>query len=90
MHLLTLSFISLMPSLAASSLLPSSTDSGSSPNPIATQYPNNTTGTTNGTITVIPIPYALARSIIPAKYGILRKAYEELLPGFPADSYPVT
>jgi hypothetical protein len=63
--------------------------SESSPNPIASLYPLNVTGTLNGTISVVPIPYKLARSIIPSQYGILTKAYEELLPGFPSNYYPV-
>ena len=61
----------------------------SAPNPIADDYPTSVTGTSNGTITVVPISYSLARSIIPAEYGILTAAYKSLLPGFPADSYPV-
>ena len=64
--------------------------SQSSPNPIASQYPNSVTGTINGTVAVVPISYELARSIIPPQYGILKKAYESSLPGFPADSYPVS
>jgi hypothetical protein len=63
--------------------------SESSPNPIASLYPYNVTGTINSTLSVVPIPYKLARSIIPSQYGILTKAYEELLHGFPPDSYPV-
>jgi hypothetical protein len=61
----------------------------SSPNPIAQKYPNNITGTINGTLAVIPIPYGLARNLIPSQYGILTSAYESLLPGFPPNSYPV-
>ena len=64
--------------------------SESSPNPIASQYPNSTTGTVNGTVAVVPIPYTQARSTIPAKYNILTNAYKRLLPGFPEDSYPVS
>ncbi|RDL34585.1 uncharacterized protein BP5553_07713 [Venustampulla echinocandica] len=60
----------------------------SAPNPIGSQYPNNVTGTLNQTISIVPIPFALARSIIPAQYGILTAAYKSLLPGFPANSYP--
>ncbi|KAF4636092.1 hypothetical protein G7Y89_g1988 [Cudoniella acicularis] len=63
--------------------------SQSSPNPIRNQYPNNVTGTLNGTVAMVPIPFSLARSIIPAKYGILTAAYESLLPGFPKNSYPL-
>ncbi|KAH8676804.1 hypothetical protein BGZ60DRAFT_403461 [Tricladium varicosporioides] len=63
--------------------------SQSSPNPIRFVYPNNVTGTLNATVALVPIPFSLARSIIPAKYGILTKAYESLLPGFPKDKYPL-
>jgi hypothetical protein len=62
----------------------------SSPNPIASQYPNDVTGTLNGTIAVVPIPYGIARQVIPSKYNILTAAYESLLPGFPANSYPAS
>ncbi|KAF2123943.1 hypothetical protein P153DRAFT_379885 [Dothidotthia symphoricarpi CBS 119687] len=58
------------------------------PNPIATTYPNNATGTLNGTIAVVPITLTLARQLIPAQYRILEKAYRALLPSFPADMYP--
>jgi hypothetical protein len=59
------------------------------PNPIASQYPSDVTGTVNGTIAVIPIPYSLARSIVPSQYGILSKAYAELMPQLPKGMYPV-
>lgn len=58
------------------------------PNPIAHLYPSNATGTLNGTIAVLPIPLRLARSLIPAQYTILTRAYTHLLPNFPADMYP--
>ncbi len=58
------------------------------PNPIAHLYPGNATGTLNGTITVLPIPLTLARSLIPAQHRILTNAYRTLLPSFPADMYP--
>lgn len=60
------------------------------PNPIGTLYPDAVTGTINGTIAVVPIPYALARALIPSQYGILKKAYKAALPGFPHDMYPVS
>ncbi|KFY63313.1 hypothetical protein V496_04027 [Pseudogymnoascus sp. VKM F-4515 (FW-2607)] len=59
------------------------------PNPIGTLYPNSVTGTINGTIAVVPIPYALAREIIPSQYGILKKAYKFALPGLPHNMYPL-
>lgn len=58
------------------------------PNPIASIYPNNATGTLNGTVAVIPIPLDLARSIIPPQYRILEHAYRSLLPSFPEGMYP--
>ena len=65
-------------------------DSQSSPNPIAAAYPQNVTGTLNGTVIVVPIPFSVARSVIPAQYNIITQAYKNLLPGFPEDSYPVS
>lgn len=61
----------------------------SSPNPVAAMYPDQITGTINSTLSVVPIPYELARSIIPSQYKILTRAYQSLLPGFPKDKYPV-
>lgn len=58
------------------------------PNPIAHLYPTNATGTLNGTLTLLPIPLSLARSLIPPKYRILTAAYRSLLPSLPADTYP--
>lgn len=58
------------------------------PNPIASIYPNNATGTLNGTISVLPIPLDLARQLIPSQYKILEHAYRHLLPWFPEGMYP--
>ncbi|KAH6629143.1 hypothetical protein C7974DRAFT_376024 [Boeremia exigua] len=58
------------------------------PNPIAHLHPSNATGTLNGTITLLPIPLTVARSLIPPSYTILTHAYRALLPSFPADMYP--
>ncbi|KAM3424747.1 hypothetical protein BST61_g6731 [Cercospora zeina] len=81
--------------LVASTILKSTTavpgllcKTQSQPNPIAQERPNEVTGTINGTSAIVPIPYEVARSIIPAQYGILREAYEKLIPGFPKDMYP--
>ncbi|KAF2667558.1 hypothetical protein BT63DRAFT_295021 [Microthyrium microscopicum] len=62
--------------------------SQSQPNPIWDVYPGNITGTINSTIAILPIPYSLARSIIPAKYTILKNAYQSLLPHLAHDMYP--
>lgn len=58
------------------------------PNPIASIYPNNATGTLNGTVAVVPISLKLARQLIPPQYGILEHAYRALLPDFPRGMYP--
>ncbi|CAA9966089.1 hypothetical protein PTMSG1_09448 [Pyrenophora teres f. maculata] len=58
------------------------------PNPIASLYPNNATGTLNGTISVLPIPLELARQLIPSNIKILEHAYRHLLPWFPEGMYP--
>jgi len=58
------------------------------PNPIASLYPNNATGTLNGTVAVVPITLQLARQLIPPQYRILEHAYRDILPSFPADMYP--
>lgn len=58
------------------------------PNPIASLYPMNATGTLNGTIAVLPISLKLARQLIPPQYGILEHAYRSLLPSFPQGMYP--
>lgn len=58
------------------------------PNPIAHLYPTNATGTLNGTLTLLPIPLSLARSLIPAQYRILTNAYRSLLPSLPPETYP--
>jgi hypothetical protein len=64
--------------------------SESAPNPIGRLYPTNITGTLNGTIIVVPIPFSLARSLIPEKFAILKQAYQSILPALPKDQYPVS
>ena len=66
--------------------------SESQPNPIANDYPGAGigTGTSNGTLAVIPIEYATARSIVPAQYPILNDTYHRLFPTLAPDMYPVS
>ncbi|KAI4268858.1 MAG: hypothetical protein LQ337_007600, partial [Flavoplaca oasis] len=47
------------------------------PNPIATTYPNNITGTINATTSVILVPLSYARSLLPSRFAnsILTNAY---------------
>jgi hypothetical protein len=59
------------------------------PNILADQFPNNATGVLNATLAIIPIPLETARRMIPSKYGILERAYRDLLPDFPAGMYPL-
>jgi hypothetical protein len=86
MHLLPQSLILLL-SVALGSAQQTCT-SQSQPNPLASKYPTDVTGTLNGTISILPLPMALARSIIPSKYTILTEGYRSLLPEFPKDMYP--
>lgn len=60
-----------------------------SPNPIAMQWPSEISGNLNGTTMIVPLDLGLARSIIPAQYGILERAYRALLPDFPNGMYPM-
>lgn len=76
--------------VALASGIPLLCTSQSQANPIVDQYPNEVTGTINGTTAVIPIPYDVARSIIPAQYGILTKAYKEVFPSIPDGMYPAS
>lgn len=61
----------------------------SQPSPIARTFPNLTTGTINSSTVVLPIPFKIARSIVPSKYAILKKSIKTVVPFFPQDSYPV-
>ena len=71
------------PSLAALFCTPES-----QPNPISAGYPNTPTGTINGTVAILPIPYSLARQAIPSQYAILQDAYLSVFPDFTKDMYP--
>lgn len=59
------------------------------PNPIASTFPNMTTGTINGSFVVLPIDYSLARAVVPRKWSILRESIKAVLPFFPEDKFPV-
>ena len=66
----------------------SSCQTRSQPNPIAQTYPDQTTGTVNGSVIVLPIPLSIARAAIPSQYPILTKQYQQWLPGLGEDMYP--
>ncbi|RCI14795.1 hypothetical protein L249_6476 [Ophiocordyceps polyrhachis-furcata BCC 54312] len=80
---------------AASSQLSLAGDDGrkcisqSSANPISSQWPTRVTGNLNGTTIIVPIPFPLARKVIPSEYEILQRAYQSLLPGLLTDKYPM-
>lgn len=57
-------------------------------NPIWQLFPDNVTDVINATLALIPIPYEMARAIVPAKYDILTDAYKNLLPNIPNGTYP--
>jgi hypothetical protein len=96
LHYFFLSFVSILAIRYASTSyfsMPSEVVAGvcqthDLPNPIASLYPNNATGTLNGTVAIIPITLELARSIIPPQYRILEHAYRALIPSFPKGMYP--
>ena len=57
------------------------------PNPIASIYPNNITGTINSTTSVIIVPLSYARSLLPSHLVILPHAYTRF--SIPATHYPL-
>ncbi|KAI0835136.1 hypothetical protein F5Y06DRAFT_139584 [Hypoxylon sp. FL0890] len=59
------------------------------PNELARKYPELVSGNLNGTTLIVPISLETARQVIPKEYGIVEKAYRELLPSFPAGMYPM-
>jgi hypothetical protein len=87
MHNLPLSLLALI-STALAVDTSASCSTSSLPNPIASQYYANITGTINGTLAVLPIPYAMARRIIPSQYEILSDQYRAIMPELPKDMYP--
>ena len=74
--------------IPTSQALPLLCHSHTQPNPIAQTYPQYATGVINGTTAIIPIPFHVARAVVPAQYAILTSAYRELFPSLPSDSYP--
>ncbi|KAI8960077.1 hypothetical protein F5Y11DRAFT_358715 [Daldinia sp. FL1419] len=60
-----------------------------SPNQHAQQYPTLVSGNLNGTTLIVPIPFNIARRVIPKEYIILNDAYRKLLPSFPDGMYPM-
>lgn len=59
------------------------------PNTLAELFPNNATGVLNATLAIIPIPLETARRLIPPQYGILERAYRDIVPNFPEGMYPL-
>ncbi|CAL3962065.1 unnamed protein product [Diplocarpon coronariae] len=57
--------------------------------PVKQTYADQTTGTFNGSVTIVPIDYNLARKIIPKQWRINQKAYLEFLPEYSNKLYPL-
>ncbi|KAF2759792.1 hypothetical protein EJ05DRAFT_309841 [Pseudovirgaria hyperparasitica] len=87
-HNFVLSVVILL-ELICKSVSTSCNSTESLPNPIATTYPNETTGTINGTHAIIPIDLSAARSLIPPQYGINLYELYALQPDFPRNKYPL-
>ena len=85
----TLLLASIPPATLDAFLATAQNTNNTLPNPIATTFFNLTTGVINETLTVLPLDYTTARRIIPSQYGILTQSIHAVLPGFPADKYPV-
>ncbi|PBP25778.1 hypothetical protein BUE80_DR003295 [Diplocarpon rosae] len=93
MYISKLSLILSAYSLAVTAHLedssPSLQSQETSPNPIRAAYPNDVTGTFNGTLAIVPIDLELARSIIPKEWAINQEAWMSLLPQFSVTKYPL-
>lgn len=63
--------------LCSAHLLPQANCSSCLPNPLATTYPNNVTGTINATTSVLLVPLSYAQSLLPSRFAnsILTSAY---------------
>ena len=85
----TLLIASIPPATLDAFLATAQNTNNTLPNPIASTFSNFTTGVINETLTVLPLDYATARRIIPSQYDILTRSIHAVLPGFPADKYPV-
>jgi hypothetical protein len=68
--------------------LPRTCQSQTQPDPITQDFPNDVTGVINGTTAIVPIPYAVARSIVPSKFPILVAAYKQVFPTLNDGLYP--
>lgn len=87
MHLLPPALLALISTVLASDA-PQECRTSSLGNPIASRFYANITGTINGTLAILPIPYSMARRIIPSQYDILTDQYRAIMPDLPKDMYP--
>ena len=88
MHLIAAAIALASTSSALSMPSATSCRTQSQPNPIVHQYPDQITGTVNGSVFVLPIPYRVARRAIPSTYPILTQQYEKWLPNLGRGMYP--
>lgn len=75
-------------SLAQALSIPLGCTSLTQPNPVSQDFPNDISGVINGTTAIVPIPYSVARSMVPSQYPILVEAYQKVFPSLGKDMYP--
>jgi hypothetical protein len=74
--------------LAPAYAIPLSCHSQTQPNPVTQAFPKDVTGVINGTTAIVPIPYSVAKSIVPSKFPILIAAYKQVFPALGDGQYP--
>ena len=83
--------LNLLPLISSSAILqeraPQSNCTSCAPNPIATVYPKIVTGIVNTTTSVVIVPLAYAKSLLPSHFVLLSHAYARF--GIPAKRYPL-
>lgn len=83
------SFIVRVLSAASSLTAALATTTSSAASATTSIVPNIVNGYANESAAIVPIDESLARSVIPANYSIMTKAYESLIPNWPKGKYPV-
>ncbi|KAF2442222.1 hypothetical protein P171DRAFT_63901 [Karstenula rhodostoma CBS 690.94] len=83
-----LTFALFATSFAPALAIPLTCHSQTQPNPLTKHFPKDVTGVINGTTAIVPIPYAVARSIVPSEFPILTAAYEQVFPTLGNGMYP--
>ena len=79
----------LLPAISVTSIAPQGKCTTCLPNPLATVYPHNVTGTINATTSILLVSIPYARSLLPARFAnsILTHAYTRF--SIPDNKYPI-